>query len=133
LSSLDFDAEPEYEETAAGILVPIRLIHGDRSVELTARLDTGAADCLFDRFYADILGLPDSGVERRYRTVTGSFQAFGHEVTVETLGLQWSALVFFHAMGNPAHAFVGRRGWLDRVRLGIVHDERRLFPGHNRR
>ena len=54
----------------------IRLIHGDRSVELTARLDTGAADCLFDRFYADILGLPDSGVERRYRTVTGSFRGF---------------------------------------------------------
>ena len=130
LSSLDFDAELEYKETAAGILVPIRLIHGDRSVELTARLDTGAADCLFDRYYADILGLPDSGVERYYRTVTGSFQAFGHEVTVETLGLQWSALVFFHAMGNPAHAFVGRRGWLDRVRLGIVHDERRLFLGH---
>jgi hypothetical protein len=129
LTSLDFDADLEYEETAAGILVPIRLIHGDRSVELKARLDTGAADCLFDRFYADILGLPDSGVERYYRTVTGSFQAFGHEVTLETLGLQWSAMVFFHAMGNPAHAFVGRRGWLDRVRLGIVHSEQRLFLG----
>ena len=129
MTSLDFDADLEYEETAAGILVPIRLIHGDRSVELKARLDTGAADCLFDRFYADILGLPDSGVERYYRTVTGSFQAFGHEVTLETLGLQWSAMVFFHAMGNPAHAFVGRRGWLDRVRLGIVHSEQRLFLG----
>ena len=46
LISLDFDADLEYEETAAGILVPIRLIHGDRSVELRARLDTGAADCL---------------------------------------------------------------------------------------
>jgi hypothetical protein len=96
-------------------------------VELRARLDPGAADCLFDRFYADILGLPKAGVERTYRTVTGSFQAFGHEVTIETLGLHWSALVFFHAMGNPAHSFVGRRGWLDRVRLGIVHHERRLF------
>jgi hypothetical protein len=129
LSSLDFDADLEYEEAAAGILVPVRLIHGDRSVELTARLDTGAADCLFDRFYAEMLGLPDSGVARNYRTVTGSFPAFGHEITIETLGLQWAALVFFHAMGNPAHAFLGRRGWLDRVRLGIVHDRRRLFLG----
>jgi hypothetical protein len=129
LISLDFDADLEYEETSAGILVPIRLIHGDRSVELRARLDTGAADCLFDRFYSDILGLADSGVEREYRTVTGSFKAFGYEVTIETLGLQWPALVFFHAMGNPAHAFVGRRGWLDRVRLGVVHYEGRLFLG----
>ena len=53
--------------------------------------DTGAADCLFDRFYADILRLPEIGVERTYRTVTGLFQAFGHEVTIETLGLQWRA------------------------------------------
>jgi hypothetical protein len=127
LTSLDFEADLEYEETSAGILVPIRLVRGDRSVELTARLDTGAADCLFDRSYADILGLADSGIQRDYRTVTGSFRAFGHEVTIETLGLQWSALVFFHSMRNPAYAFVGRRGWLDRVRLGIVHYEQRLF------
>jgi hypothetical protein len=131
LISLDFDADLKYEETAAGILVPIRLMHGDRSVELRARLDTGAADCLFDRFYADILGLRESGVERHYRTVTGSFQAFGHEVTIETAGLQWPAMVFFHAIGNPAHAFVGRRGWLDHVRLGIVHFEQRLFLGQH--
>jgi len=129
LISLEFDADLDYEATSAGILVPIRLVHGERSVELRARLDTGASDCLFDRFYSDILGLPDSRVEREYRTVTGSFKAFGHEVTIETLGLEWSAMVFFHAMENPAHAFVGRRGWLDRVRLGIVHYEQKLFLG----
>jgi hypothetical protein len=133
LISLEFDGDFEYKETSAGILVPIRLTHGDYSVELSARLDTGAADCLFDRSYADILGLSDSGIEREYRTVTGSFKAFGHEVTIETLGLEWSSLAFFHAMGNPAHAFVGRRGWLDRIRLGIVHYEQRLFVGPYRR
>lgn len=129
MSSLDFDADLEYEEASPGILVPVRLIHGDRSVELRARLDTGAADCLFDQSYAEVLGLAGSGIERRYRTVTGSFAAVGYEVMIETLGLQWPALVFFHATGDPAHAFVGRRGWLDRIRLGIVHGDRRLFVG----
>jgi hypothetical protein len=88
LSSLDFDADFAHEKNDAGILVPVRLNHRGRSVELSARLDTGAADCLFDRFYADIRGLPDAGLERSYRTVTGSFQAFGHEVMIETLGLR---------------------------------------------
>lgn len=129
LSSLEFDVEFHYEETPAGILVPVRLTHGDRSVELRARLDTGAADCIFDESYADILGLTDSGVLREYRTVAGSFNAHGHEITIETVGLQWTALAFFHSMGNPAQAFVGRRGWLDRVRLGIVHYDQRLFLG----
>lgn len=130
--SLEFDASLNYDETAAGILVPIRLNHGDRSVELRARLDTGAADCLFDHSYAEILGLPGGGTERIYRTVTGSFQAFGHEITLETLGLRWSATVFFHKIGNPAHAFDGRRGWLDRVRLGLVHAEKRMLISQNR-
>jgi hypothetical protein len=87
------------------------------------------ADLEYEETWADILGLPESGVERDYRTVTGSFRAVGHEIILETLGLQWQSLVFFHSMGNPAHAFVGRRGWLDRVRLGIVHRRRRLFLG----
>jgi hypothetical protein len=60
LISLDFDAQLDYEETSAGILVPVRLINGDRSLELRARLDTGAADCLFDRSYADNLGLAEA-------------------------------------------------------------------------
>jgi hypothetical protein len=48
---------------------------------------------------------------------------------IATFGLEWSAMVFFHAMGNPARGFVGRRGWLDRVRLGIVHYDQRLLFG----
>ncbi len=64
------------------------LATGTAAWELTARLDTGAADCLFDRSYAEVLQLPDSGVERQYRTVTGSFLAIGHEIEIETIGLQ---------------------------------------------
>ena len=33
LSALDFDADFGYEESAAGILAPLRLIHEGRSVE----------------------------------------------------------------------------------------------------
>jgi hypothetical protein len=77
LISLEFDAELYYEETPAGILIPIRLTHGNRSVELSARLETGAADCIFDDSYADILGRTDSGIRREYRTVAGSFHARG--------------------------------------------------------
>jgi hypothetical protein len=71
LTALEFDAELQYQETSAGILVPVRLIHGDRSADWTARLDTGAADCIFDESYADILGLTESAIRREYRTVTG--------------------------------------------------------------
>ena len=48
-------------------------------------------------------------------------------MSVRTLGMEWSTMVFFHESGNPAHAFVGRRGWLDRIRLGLVHYEQALY------
>ena len=130
LTQLDFDLQHNYEETGAGILVPVGLVRGDRRVELTARLDTGASDCLFDLHYAELLGIDvGSGFERSFRTVTGSFRAFGHDVTVVTLGLEWAAMVFFYEAGNPANAFVGRRGWLDRLQLGLVHYEQSLYLG----
>jgi hypothetical protein len=125
-----FDVQHRYDESAAGILVPIALVRdGDHAVELKARLDTGASDCLFDVQYAGLLGIEDvqSGMERTFRTVVGPFRAFGHELTVLTLGFQWSAMVFFYQSGNPANAFLGRRGWLDRVRLGIIHYEQSLY------
>jgi hypothetical protein len=126
--SIDFDARYHYAETAAGILVPITLIRGDRRVSLKARLDTGAADCVFDSHYAQVLGIDmTSGLPRTYRTVTGGFTAYGHEVSISTLGMEWSATVFFHDSVNPANAFLGRRGWLDRVRLGLVHYEESLY------
>jgi len=91
-------------------------------------LDTGASDCLFDAHYADLLGIDvRSGFEKTYRTVAGSFRAFGHEVTIVTLGFEWLATVFFYESSNPANAFVGRRGWLDRVRLGLVHYEQDIY------
>jgi hypothetical protein len=130
LTRLDFDVQRNYADSAAGILVPIRLSYANRSVELDARLGTGASNCIFDRHYADILGIPlESGFERAYRTLSGSFHAFGHELSIATFGLEWSATVFFYDSGNPANAFLGRHGWLDHLKLGLVHYERALYLG----
>ena len=56
LTPLEFELRHSYLQTASGILVPITLVHGDQQVELKARLDTGASDCLFDAHYAGLLG-----------------------------------------------------------------------------
>lgn len=91
-------------------------------------MDTGAADCLFDRFFGELLGIEvEDGVRQVYRTVAGSFTAYGHEVTLRTLGLEWSAVVYFYEAANQQQNFIGRRGWLDRVRVGLVHYDQQLY------
>jgi hypothetical protein len=59
--------------------------------------------------------------------MAGSFVAYEHEVTLNTLGIEFSAFVFFAADAAFGKSFVGRSGWLDRLRIGIVDYDRMLF------
>jgi hypothetical protein len=127
--SLAFEAAHRYASTN-GIEIPTELRIGDRRVELLARLDTGAAHCIFQRTYAEALGLGvESGRLQHFRTMTGLFVAYEHEVTVHTLGVEFSAMVFFAEDPTFSKSFVGRAGWLDRVRLGILDHDRMLYLG----
>lgn len=126
--ALEFDLRYRYDLTPSGIIVPVELVMANHRVVLPARLDTGSSDCLFDRSFAELLGIDlESGYERTYRTVAGSFSAFGHELTLRTQGMEWSAMVFFYAAPDPEANFLGRRCWLDRVRLGLTHYEQALY------
>jgi len=53
--SLEFDNAHKYNEATDGINVPITLTIGIQSVDLLPKLDTGAANCIFERKYAEIL------------------------------------------------------------------------------
>lgn len=126
--SLDFHAAHHYTEAFDGIEVPITLSTGRQSVDLLAKLDTGAAHCIFERKYAEMLGVDvDSGRLQRFRTVAGSFAAYQHEITIQTLGIEFSAVVFFAQDSTFNRNFLGRSGWLDRLRIGIVDYDRLLF------
>ena len=127
-ASLEFNATHRYAGTAEGINVPTTLRVGSQSVELLAKLDTGAAHCIFERNYAELLGLDmESGRLQRFRTVAGSFAAYEHEVTIQTLGIEFSAIVFFAESPEFNRNVLGRTGWLDRLRVGIVEYDRMLF------
>ena len=128
--SLEFDNTHKYTEATDGINVPITLAIGSQSVDLLAKLDTGAAHCIFERKYAEMLGMEvDSGRLQRFRTVAGSFAAYQHEITIQTLGIEFSAVVFFAQDSTFNRNFLGRSGWLDRLRIAIVDYDRLLFVG----
>jgi hypothetical protein len=77
-----------------------------------------------------MLGLDvESGRLQRFRTATGSFAAYAHEVTLETLGIGFSAVVFFAQDPAFTRNFLGRIGWLDRLRVAIVDYDLALYLG----
>ncbi|HZS04659.1 MAG TPA: retropepsin-like aspartic protease [Blastocatellia bacterium] len=119
---LAFSERFQYADSEEGISFGI-LISSDRSIHfpINAKLDTGSTFCVFQRRYAELLGLDvESGAPQRIRTTTGSFTAYGHEVTMTVGGLEWQAVVYFAEDENFPVSVVGRAGFLDRLRVGLV-------------
>ena len=121
---IDFTTIHSYNGEREGISVPVVLKAGENSVRLAASIDTGATFCIFRNELADALGLdPANATLKRFRTANSSFEAFGHEVEISVLGVTTVSTVYFFADASINKNVLGRVGWLDRVRLGLVdHD-----------
>ena len=56
----------------------------------------------------------------RLETVTGSFEAYGHSVTLVAIGIEVDAEVYFAAQYGFPRNVLGRQGWLSRLRLCVI-------------
>lgn len=94
---------------------------------METKLDTGAAFCLFERIHAERLGIEvEQGHKRRLGMLIGGFDAYGHEVTLKSLDLEFDLTVFFPADYAIARNLLGRN-WLRLVRLGLVDYDSLLY------
>ena len=127
-TDLAFGISHTYTDRENGISIPVMLSFGEREVQLPAVVDTGSTYCLFERSFGESLGLDiEAGMRQEFRTAAGHFLAFGHELTLSTLGIDVDATVYFFADEAIRKNVLGRRGWLDRVRLAIVDYEQILY------
>lgn len=128
MHSLTFSTLHPYDHSVPGIIVPVELRVGDRQVRIPdAKLDTGATHCIFKRGYGELLGLHiESGVEQEFGTAEGPFIGFGHEVSLYTLGFELNATVYFADLKYPRNV-LGRYGWLQQMRIGIIDHDCKLF------
>jgi predicted aspartyl protease len=123
---LTFASVHDYGKDAIILLVTFRF--GNRTVRTDAHVDTGATFCVFKRELGMSLGLEvETGHPMRFSTVTGSFDAYGHTVTLETLGHSFDVTVYFAAHESFARNLLGRRGWLDQLRVGLIEYESKLY------
>jgi len=125
---LSFTHAHSYADSDAGITLPVVLLSSEKLVDLVASLDTGASYCLFESGYATELGLDlTGGLLTRFRTANSSFDAYGHEVGIDVLGIVTHSLVYFFAEPSIRKNVLGRAGWLDRVRVGLVDHDSEIY------
>ncbi len=97
-------------------------------VPVKVKLDTGSTFCVFQRQFAEALGIEvEEGTPERMRAATGSFLAYGHELMISLEGIEWQATVYFAEDEFFPVNVVGRVGFLDRLRIGLVDYEQTLY------
>jgi hypothetical protein len=62
----------------------------------------------------------EAGDLRIFRTATEGVDAFGHAVELDVLGFKFESKVYFSGDERINKNLLGRAGWLDRIRLGLV-------------
>lgn len=125
---IEFESSHEYSLDKPGISINVTLSRAERSVELEANIDTGSTYCIFERHFADRLDLEvETGFKVVIGTATGTFNAFGHEVTMTFLGFEAISTIYFAESEYFDRNVLGRIGFLDRLKSGVIEPEAKLF------
>jgi len=125
---LSFTRREIYSSLATGISLETTLRFGELFINCDAKIDTGAEVCLFQRAIGEALEIPiEKGVKKRLETLTSVLTAYGHEVILEILGLQLQTVVYFAESDEVKRNLLGRQGWLQLIRLGIVDYDSELY------
>jgi hypothetical protein len=125
---LEFTRVYDYSGEDESVVIPVVLRAGANQVSVAASLDTGASFCLFGAEIAEALGLAlASGIRKRFRTANSAFEAYGHPVELHAFSVATHSLIYFFADLTIDKNVLGRTGWLDRVRLGLVHHDNKIY------
>jgi hypothetical protein len=123
-----FDELHQYDAGEPGITLPVFLRLGSEQVTVTAKLDTGASHCIFERIYADALGVDlESGQRLRVGTAVGSFVTYGHTVTLTVKEYDFEVVAYFAEDYAINRNVLGSNGFLNRLRLGLLDYEGKLL------
>ena len=126
--SVEFDETFYYDTLKNGITVLVKIYFADEFRELNAKIDTGAENCIFERKHGERLGIEiESGREQIFSTVNSNFTAFEHELKLSVLGIETVSNVYFAKEESFTRNVLGRQGWLDRVKFGLIDYEGKLF------
>lgn len=125
---IDFTERYRYHAVQGGIEIPTTVSAGDRIVTFMANVDSGARYCLFKREHGEQLALNlEEGIPITLDSLGGSLEAFGHEVTIQTLDLTFRSLVYFAKYAGLRRNILGRVGWLRNIKLGIVDYDEMIY------
>lgn len=127
-TQLTFTEKLSYKDESSGINIGVMLSHGENDIFVSAKVDTGAAVCLFSREAGAELGIEvEHGIPITLDSLGGSVEAFGHEVILQTGELIFQSLVYFAKYPGLPRNLLGRQGWLRNLKLAVIDYDNLLY------
>lgn len=127
-TTLTFTETIYYHDSTVGITIPVALGYQSKAIQEQAKVDPGAEVCLFRHEVGLRLGITvEQGIPITLKTLAGSLEAFGHEITLQTGELIFQSIVFFAKYPELTHNILGRRGWLRNLKLAVVDYDNLLY------
>lgn len=127
-TTLTFTETISYEDSTVGITIPVTLSYLDNAIQEQAKVDPGAEVCLFRYEVGARLNIPiEQGDQITLNTLSGSLEAFGHELTLQTGDLSFQSIVYFAKYPGLPRNLLGRRGWLRNLKLAVIDYENLLY------
>ena len=112
--SIEFDELYHYDTLKSEITVLVKMHFGKEYREISAKIDTGAENCIFERKHGERLGIEiETGREQIFSTVVGNFATFEHELKLSVLGIETISSVYFAKEESFTRNVPGRQGWLE--------------------
>ena len=125
---LNFEKLLAYDAGESGITINTTLKLSDKSVSFSAKIDTGSSFCIFERKHGEELGFEiETGLFQRVGTATDTFVVYGFIVVLQTEDFEFDSLVYFAEDANFRRNVLGRHGWLELVKIGLVDYEGKLY------
>ena len=125
---LDFEKLIEYDAGENGITINTTLKLSGKSVSFPAKVDTGSSFCIFERKHGEELGFEiEKGLFQRVGTATATFITYGFRIILQVEDFEFDSLVYFAEDENFNRNVLGRHGWLELVKIGLVDYEGKLY------
>ena len=126
--SLDFEKLILFDAGKNGVSVDTTLKLSENEISFQSKIDTGSSFCIFERKHGEALDLEiEEGMFQNVGTATGIFKVFGFRLTLEVESFQFDSLVYFAENENFNRNILGRHGFLELVKLGLIDYEGKLY------
>jgi len=128
MKQLTYDQEHRYPDSEDGISIEVKIVYAGYEIEVLVIVDPGAAVCLFSHEVGLKLGIPiEQGIPIRLGGLTGTLEAYGHEVILQTGNIAFQSLVYFAKYPGLQRNLLGRRGWLRNLKLAVIDYDKLLY------